>query len=97
LKTSGLKKKTMNVKNHGKLPLHKKNIQNKFSPKTISKIPQCFLDELEKQNSLCSSIFPQFETSFSWHRNDFLFDREVEKFKENLVIEFYRGNLIFFK
>jgi hypothetical protein len=81
----------MNVENHGKLPLSKENIQNKFSPKTISTIPQCFLDELEKQNSLCFSIFPQFETSFSWHKKNFLFDREVKKSKENLVIEFYRG------
>jgi hypothetical protein len=72
----------MNVENHGKLPLHRENIKKKrISPKTISTLPQCFLDELEKQNSLLFSIFPQFETSFSWHRKDFLFDRESKKFK----------------
>jgi hypothetical protein len=85
----------MNVENHVKLPLRKENIRKQISPKTISKIPQCFLDELEKQNSLCFWIFPQFETSFSWHRKDFIFDREVKKLKENLVIEIYRGNLKF--
>jgi hypothetical protein len=69
------------VENHGKLPLHRENIQNKISPKTISTFPQCFLDELEKQNSLHFSIFPQFETSFSWHRKDFLFDHKVKNFK----------------
>jgi hypothetical protein len=58
--------KTMIVENHGKLPLHRENIQ-------------CFLEFLEKQNSLHFSIFPQFEASFSWHRKDFLFDREVKK------------------
>jgi hypothetical protein len=67
-KTSG---KTMNVENHGKLPLQKENIQ-------------CFLDELEKQNSLHSSIFPQFEASFSWHKKDFLFDRKVKKIKRKI-------------
>jgi hypothetical protein len=87
----------MNVENHGKLPLHRENIQNKFSPKTISTLPQCFLDELEKQNSLFFSIFPQFEASFSWHKKNFLFDREVKKSKENLVIEISRGNLNFFQ